>query len=458
MWCSCFDRRRFVDFVANKVPVPINEVTMTRDFSQAPVGEDIALYWFRNPSRLFELPNLIVVAEETISDFFAWISTYFRHLRPFSAHCRVITPSMMSFIQDVPDGPTQSPHNLADIGLVIAEAAVYSKFSQLPLSAYFRTLSYVYAEAFRRYPGLTIKDILALDKIKNLWTSGKDICGQPALALSAETINDVWSLVVSARTAAQTSDSTDPIISHALLEIMANGRIGDACLTELLKSERGRDINIALEGSREGRVRACDVLIRELADGPDSTRRRRAFLSGYAVSRIQPGTLDHFQVLVKAGYPLNESALWYGACAGLMPESSVDVFGNGIALLLNRELEREVRLLDPPSCDIGLLELTTIVNNRVGSKLQIPTMVPGLLKIEIIPLVNMVIRAGDQETDRQNDTGHQQSLFNDDIRLHYGREILMRLDDVSASVRAIQKEVEGQLGLKRPRQPYKSRK
>ena len=110
------------------------------------------------------------------------------------------------------------------------------------------------------------------------------------------------------------------------------------------------------------------MLYENVAHGPeDSLARERSFIAGYMASRIQPGSLDHFPVLFPVTDKLRESLLWYGACSGLTPESSVNAYGNGLGWLMKRELGRPLHWLDRPNCDIAFSEMSVLLANREGT-------------------------------------------------------------------------------------------
>ena len=60
------------------------------------------------------------------SPILAWVLTYLRHVRPFTAHCRILTPALVRLC----DYTTRSGAGLdlgsADVGLIVAEGVAYS--------------------------------------------------------------------------------------------------------------------------------------------------------------------------------------------------------------------------------------------------------------------------------------------------------------------------------------------
>lgn len=460
------DRRRFVDFLASQKPLSGNDVQSVNSFENISLGgEDILLVWQDSPVQAFALPHAAIVAEEGLSDFLAWVSTYFRQFRPFTAHCRVLTPSLAhSLSQSMPSSSFPEIRS-ADLGLILAEGIAYSVGrtdpSRLPFSAYSRTLSYAFAECARQYDQTIIEKGTAFEQIKSGWLLARELSNQTPLDLSAAVIRDVWSVVLRVTTGSgpnQARAIAEPILVEALKGVRATGRISKETWTKLSDCfQNAESLSEAMEGPREGRVKAADIAIRELAQGPESTRKNRAFLAGYIVSRIQPGTLDHFSVLSPTVANLRESYLWYGACSGLTPETSVDNYGNGLGWLMKRELERPSQWMDRPDCDIALSEMDLLLRNRDGMKVSLRTLASGLLKVEIFPLISTSVKwveHGESNNNERNASAElQRSLFNEDTQLlrQDVLELLRKVEESSMSLNAIRKQVEIKFGEKAPK-------
>lgn len=462
---SC-DRRRFVDFLASQKPLGGNEVRSVNSFENVSLGgEDILLVWQESPEHTFALPHAVIVAEKSLSDFLAWVSTYFRQFRPFTAHCRVLTPSLAHLLsQSIPSSSFLEIRS-ADLGLILAEGIAYTVGrtdpGRLPFSAYSRTLSYAFAECARQYDQIIVENGTAFEQIKSGWLSARELSNQAPLDLSAAVIREVWSVVLRVATGGGLSKANaiaEPILVEALKGVRTNGRLSTETWLKLSDCFQNHEsLSDAMEGPREGRVKAADIAIRELAHGTESTRKHRAFIAGYIASRIQPGTLDHFPVLSPAVANLRESYLWYGACSGLTPETAVDNYGNGLGWLMKRELERPSQWMDRPDCDIALSELDLFLRNREGIKVSLRTLVSGVLKVEIFPLISTSVKwvehGESYANERNSQVEPQRSLFSEDTQLlrQDVLELLRKVEESSMSLNAIRKQVETKFGEKTPK-------
>lgn len=453
------DRQKFADFISNRKPLSKEEMRSADAIEDIPLRNDeIILVWQKPPYDKFILPRAAIVAEGNTLDFLAWISTYFRNIRPFTAHCRVLTPSIAHLLTQSVKSPLTLDLRSADIGLVLAEGVAYSvgrmDSNKLPFPAFVRTLSFAYAEGVKQFEHIFTDSGMIFDLIQKGWLVARELTNQPLLELSPTDISLVWTLVICAVNGNRENwitNNVDIQIIKALQNVMQTGVVSHE-LWEKLSSLYFKNFpfNELMEGSRESRVKTVEIAIRELAHGSQETKKQRAFLAGYMVSRIQPGTLEHFPILFPVINELRESLLWYGACSGLTPESSVDNYGNGLGWLLKRELGRPSNWLDRPNCDISLSEAGILFRNREGIKINILTLASGTLKIEVFPLINTSVKwsyHGDEQISEENTLiGQQKTLLDDfkdnDFLKKNASEILLKLDENSQLLNSIRKRVE----------------
>lgn len=458
LW-SC-DRRRFVDFVANRKPLKLPDLQSADSLTTLSCQSDMSLVWRNPPVEEFVLPNAIIVKEGSTQDFLAWASTYFRHIRPLTAHCHILTPSVAQ-IAAQSDLPTIRPGlSSADIGLILAEGIAYSvgriDLNRLPLSAFTRTLSFSYAATNRRYQLTPSDKEVSLELIKSGWISARQLSNQPQLDLPTSDIGYVWDAVLDAVAPAEkdySSFKSDRYLVDALKGVRANGRIPNEMWTKFSDYFTNESTAELLEGPREARVRAVDMAIRTLASGQGHNR-YRAFLIGYMASRIQPGNLDHFPLLFPTKGEFKESFLWYGACSGLTPETSVDNYGDGIGWLIKRELGRTSSWLDRPECDIALSEMEILFRSREGSKPNIQTLTSGSLKVELFPFIYTIVKwpALIEDYGSSAVAARQISMHDEDARLRQDvGELLFKIDESAKSLNAIRKQVEVKFGEKTPK-------
>jgi hypothetical protein len=461
------DRMQVAELLAGHATPPRNEVVSQANFAPQANWGQVDMLWATNPTERFSLPRCMVVADDELRDFVAWISTYFRQIRPFTAHCRILSQTTSKFA--CRSGKSEWPDQLrsADIAITIAEAVAYLNGNANASSTQYayctRTLSNSLAQLFRRYATPRDIDEVLIETVKRGWILARERAGHDSLPLLADQILDVWLTVLSISQSFPRRRKVDRLVSDALSSIVENGKILQHEWKTLARNIDSDDsLWGCLEGPREGRVLAVEKALPKLASGPSSDRKIRSFLAGYLVSRIQPGTLEHFRVLVPILDELRDSVLWYGACAGLTPETAVEDFGDGLGWLLRRELARDYSWLQRPQGDISLTEIELLTSSPETRKPGFRTRNIGTLDVELLPFVTTNVRWGDSPKDVERhvaDGGRQASLFPEhEVRVYEVQELLRRIEESSHSLNAIRITVEKAFGEKSPKRPRKGRK
>lgn len=461
------ERAQVTELLAGHTTPPRDGVVQCREYLPKGKRGEIELLWAADPTERFILPRSIVVEDEELKDFSAWMSTYFRHIRPFTAHCRIMGRSMASKVRQSGMSEWPERYRSADIAVVIAETVAYSigtsSASNTPYAYCTRTLSHVIAQAFRRYQGAWEGDEVLVDSVRDGWLVSRERAGHDALPLTADQVLDVWNTIFSVFERPSRRRKVDRLVSEALASVVENGKI--------LRQEwrlLARNVDTAdslwnsLEGPREGRVLAVEKALPKLARGPSSDRKTRAFLAGYLASRIQPGTLEHFRVLASVSDELRDSFLWYGACAGLAPETSVEEYDQGLGWLLRRELARDYFWLQRPQADISLTEFALLTNSPETRRPNFQTKSIGSLDVELVPFVTTNVRWGDapKASDRQvSAQSRQATLFaENEVSMHEVHELLRRVEESSHNLNTIRIAVEKAFGDKTPARSRKRRK
>jgi len=463
------NRLSLVDYIVNRKPVNELDLKISNSLCDLYIGNDeFVMIWDRNPSVEFSIPQVVVINENSTIDFLAWVTTYFRQIRPFTSQCRVLSPTYAKMLLQKDHETINTNVNTAIIGLILAEGVAYSvgrtDLNRLPFSAFARTLCFSLAKGSQNYIHTFADMGLILEEIRNGWATARELVNQPSLILSSSEIREVFEIVngvVDKDTFQHPKVKYDLVLVEAIKGLKESGRIPNAVLAKISESSQaGISIFREMDGPRETRVKAVEGIIRELVIGPIETKRRRAFLAGYIVSLVQPGSLDHFPLLSSAITDLPECFLWYGACAGLIQESSVDNYANGLGWLLRRELERTSFCLDRPRCDIALSEMIVLLKNREEINLNIRTLTSGTLEVEIFPLVSTTMKYSEHVEvitgEKNTIISNQKTLFGDESQLRQDvLEILYKIEEGTKSLYAIRKQVEMKFGEKTTKGKWK---
>jgi hypothetical protein len=162
-------------------------------------------------------------------------------------------------------------------------------------------------------------------------------------------------LVIAQLVTSETQNVNQTLV-RSCKDLFETGDISDADWRALTTDLPVYDLRLAMRDTREERVRLLEGFLQSIGTrlrASDET----AFLVGYLVSMIAPGTLDHWRLLSPTLQSIPTAGLWYGVCAGLRQEARMESYGLGVGRLVARELQRRVDLLEQPTCDIAVDEL-----------------------------------------------------------------------------------------------------
>jgi hypothetical protein len=429
MWVLPITRRELVDLITpsrgGDVPDAAEESRPSFDIVRSDM---MAAVWPARPAEFGRLPTAIIVPEGMRRDTLAWLSTYVRDFRPFTAYCRVVERSIAEQFLKGSAAPTLQGADGICSGLILGEALTHARgrasVFDLPATAYSATLSHAISRTFALTGGA-----FPIDAVANLWTQAREMTGQNGLGVPPKMILSVWAVAFgSPRHPAQSRTLFEPenILAAAWAELTSKGEIRDPIWHHLVEEypelEQMRGL---LDITREQRVEAIDAALRLLVSSKRGEDERRAFLAGYFISLLGPGTLDHAEFLAPLAAILPTANLWYGLFAGVNARGDALPVGNPLARRIVRDLTIPDRLVDRPRCDVALEELA--MHGAADNLLRL-TAKAGRLDIDILPGVTTSVRwpphdlPGDAELQR----------VRRDMELQH---LLAEMDDVTAHCR-----------------------
>lgn len=384
MWICTIDRDELIRIVQGE---PVAYAHLERAETLMELGalhNDMTAVWNTEPSPSV-LPNLLLIPTKEKRDFFAWAGSYLK-IKPVTALVRILDYDTVRTISPTP--PTNDRWLRAFIGLILAEALTYldESTAKQSLRACEGTFSFAAARALLR---LQLPNGVRQTGLN--WFRTREALGNRTAKLSSNQLQQVWSVVLQLVSPDSESVKSPEAVVRSLKALLQFGDISDTdwqALTENLPALGPRRL---MQGTREERVKILDEVIRLLPRSVDSER--VAFLVGYLVSMVAPGTLDHWHLLNPVKQVLPTAGLWYGLCAGLRPETRVESQGTGLGRLVGRELQRNVDLLDRPACDISTDELEV-----VGTSFKPEA--ASSVEVEISPGISVPFRSlGQRETE-----------------------------------------------------------
>lgn len=450
MWVLPVSRRDLVDLLTPRAGGrSLGALEEQRpSFEVVRSGRMVAV-WPHDPDDYGRMPTMLITGEGESQDVMAWLSTYVRDFRPFTAYCRVVErPIAEKFLQRS-GAPTLNRMEGVSAGLILGESLMHargrSSILDLPFSAYSATLSHAISRTYAQ-TGVAIP----LEQIAELWSQARELSGQGAL-VSPNSILAVWSaaLGISRRNAHSKSlfGSSD-ILTHAWMEISSRGELPEVLWNELVEGYWDlQTMRPILSMPREQRVHMIDMALHMLVS-QRGDEDRRSFLAGYFTSLLGPGTLDHADFLAPVVPVLPMSYLWYGLFAGVNPRGDALPVGNPLARRIIRDLTIPDRLIDRPRCDIALEEMRMLGSPEIALKM---TSKAGRLDIDILPGVTTSVRWPPHEIpDEQEKKQHREME---------ARHLLAELDEYAMRSRHLAERLREVLWLEEPeRQPSAKKK
>jgi hypothetical protein len=390
MWILPVTRRDLVELITPRrggdVPGAVEENRPSFDIVRS---DTMAAVWPARPAEFGRMPTAIIVPEGSRRDSLAWLATYVRDFRPFTAYCRVVEVSIAELFLKGPAAPNLMGTEGICSGLILGEALTHTmgraSIVELPTTTYSATLSH----AISRTLALTGRS-LQPDVITKLWTQTREITGQNGLAVPPNAILSVWAVALRISGKSRTLFEPSDLLAAAWQDLITSGEIRDPVWQRLVEGYPGLErMRGLLEMPREQRVQIIDGALRFLVSVRPGDDERRGFLAGYFTSLLGPGTLDHVDFLAPVAAILPTAYLWYGLFAGVNMKGDALPVGNPLARRIVRDLTIPDRLIDRPRCDVALEELTL---HGLGDNPLRLTAKGGRLDIDILPGVTTAVR------------------------------------------------------------------
>ncbi len=389
MWFAQTNRKLLLDLIKKRDPYGILNIQSAKKIKPDISNQNELIFiWNTKPVVGSYLPEIIVVSEGKVREFLAWASTYISSFRPFTAFCRVLdTISAENFLSVK---HVASLNNLegACIGVIIGEVLSHffnTDIKKLIPLAIKNTYSFAMARGYTAL-GLLHKDD---DIIDNHWKKACILIGQPERTLNSEIIRNVWEILISL-------DRIKPYkgklskIHEACCNIIDHNSIGEKIWLELIKGFSNlKNLNEQMKGSLEQRVLIFEGFAEKLHNQAIIDKMTAEFLCGYLASQIEPGTMNHVELLRPYIKSFPGVILWYGLCAGIYQKTDVHNYADGFGWRIIRDLFQWIPDHGIPKCDIALDELEVMLNvEQPDYNFRVEN--PTWLIVEILPSVYSV--------------------------------------------------------------------
>lgn len=424
MWQLPLSRRELVEALSPRGWNPSRAFQESRPSLDMVRPDQVVAVWPMSPTEFGPLPTTLVVHDGEQRDTLAWLATYVRDLRPFTAFCRVVERSTAERFLSGPSSPHLNEREGMFAGLVLGESLAHSQGRSstvsLPATAYSATLSHAIGRAFALTGGS-----IATDDVARRWSRARETTGQSALGVPVAAIVSVWSVALgTANTTSKSRGLFDglDLLRAAWADWSNTGAISDSIWTDLASGNPALGPMRSIQPlPREQRVEAVDAALRPLGAGHREHDERHAFLAGYCTSLVAPGTLEHADILLPVAASLPTAYLWYGLFAGTNTRGDSLPVGNPLARRIVREMTLPDRLVDRPRCDVALEELALASSADTSVRL---TSRVGRLDVDILPGVTVPLRWPAREEPEGADGGR--------ARERELQHLLTEMDEVGA--------------------------
>lgn len=401
MWIMTCDQESVLEIFQAEGLMESSRAYEERDYGKVQLLKDgYAVIWEHEKAIGRTLPNVVVVPSVQEREFLAWVVTYIRRLRPFTAFIRVIPQEETNPFRDMEDPPNLGRLEEACIGAIAAETGVYlgsmAQLHRVAPIAFKSTYSSAVARGLAL--GLPTRRLWGLGE---RWFELRALTGQMDVALNKRDLEAIWGAILYLREGVESivSDKVPGIVMKACMDLFEQGDVERDTLEQLAINVRGgRGGWDWLSESLEERTRAVKEILNNLHASGQDRGVTEDFLSGYLVSRIAPGTLDHSGLLEGAKRASRSSTLWYGVCAGLAKGARTRDFAEGMGRRIGRDLVVVSKWTERPRCDIALNELRVLLESGEQAA-QFRSERHGHIEVELLPGIVSTVRWRGQRRD-----------------------------------------------------------
>ncbi len=403
---------------------------------------EVVLAW---PKGVIDAQPVVCVAHGKFQDFFAFVSTYFGTVQPYTAYFRVLP---LELLENLEHERVAFPKSL-EVAKIAAGASIAEAWlaaarsgdrpnSVLPLVR--STLSSVLGQCV-----LAGYDPMAFDWVLKEWVAMRSMRQQSAAESVIEASSNAWRHVHAA-----ISSNGSPMLKGGIVEFLSValdvGTINGEALRHAARvTDSGVDLRSMLVASREERVGRFNKLLAELKN-----RNRLGvedeFLAGLMLAIVGNGSFEMLRSAREFEGWLDGAATWFGVCASLFEESNLLGYANSVGRRMVRDVLKGPDTFGMVTADVASTELRFILSSKVDlSSLAVGG--AGSIDVEILPNVvsRLALRETGQESQRAEDYETMSSALEEIARLtDRARKRLRR------STRDEPQTPDGKSGSKRP--------
>lgn len=341
-------------------------------------------------------PDIIVIPDEQLKEWLAWISTYQADFSPLSQWCRVMGLNQAKNISSQVVTPEFYGLEAAWAGAVIGEIIARRGVDLPEISLVWCVSSATFA--FARASALWADEVQPESILADISEAQKLLRAEPRRDLVG--LSDIWRILDSlSRPSSKTRsrlNGAQQIILDACRQIQKRGKIGFRTYSDMAKYlpilEMFREFD---EIDAEDRVRMIDAFVDVATEVHELELKDEieilSFIIGYAIGRVGGGE-GNLDLLRPFHAPLPLASVWCPAIAALHRPVNFSAALDGLGRLVVKQLVQPLYLSQLPTADICLQELRSLINMSVNYR-KLPFRPAGarVAMVEICPGVDIAV-------------------------------------------------------------------
>ncbi|MCA9805981.1 MAG: hypothetical protein KC777_28630 [Cyanobacteria bacterium HKST-UBA02] len=351
-----------------------------------PKEESVVAIWSDSPDVKTELPCLLVVNDNELTDFLAWATTFLSSYRPVTSTFRIVPTRLLKFVKGEPSarlGELSGPFLGAVFGEALTESRSRSILEDSPISVFCSTFSYSMAKSILLYDAQFL-----LAELLDRWFLIRELTNQKTRSLRYQSLATIWSILSSLNVPDSLKADRDQYnVLLACNQIRETGSIGPTIWSKLTKGNLPYAFleslsHLPMEDRVPYLIKAFEVIIQ------DSNALVRDFCLGYLTCMLG-SSFNYADLLFPKLDFADSSLIWFGICLGLKHQSDMLNSPGGMPRRLLREIETTTRFVSRPESDLNADELMMIVNHE--EKPIFPKYYNGSLRVDLLPGADMII-------------------------------------------------------------------
>src|SRR5581483_3671103 len=267
-------------------PIAVGQLRQIAESQSGPIA-----VWRDNPLPHWPLPNLLLLPVASRGEFFAW-TTSFVKIKPLTSVIRVLDFETFRMVEGKVDRTARIVRGIA--GLVIGEALTYLEHGSPKLTL--RTCESTFSFAV----GKSILSVLGPRGLAHAgfnWFRARQALANKFARLRSDELRQPWTAVLSLLGAKTDEFDLSPMILECVKDIYKSGFIAFEHWGKLTRgTPELRTLETLMRDTREERVITLERALRSLTSS-SLEREEASFIAGYLISRVAPGTLDHWKLL-----------------------------------------------------------------------------------------------------------------------------------------------------------------